>query len=166
MSANGSSVFGLTEWVGVLWTEPVGLVVADWLPTPKPAPGNNRKMKQGLTHTNINIKYQCKASLFRSVISWKVILISWQWATLPARTCARGCRSVPVPSSHWILLLNVDSGGGGGYWGTPACSAKRVNINYRLQMYFLLLLMRFKRAGTFYSQICFNNAFCTTAMNT
>ena len=32
MSANGSRVFGLVWWVGVLWTEPVGLVVADRLP--------------------------------------------------------------------------------------------------------------------------------------
>lgn len=38
MSANGSRVFGLVWWVGVLWTEPVGLVVADLLPIPKPPP--------------------------------------------------------------------------------------------------------------------------------
>lgn len=46
MSANGSSVFGLTECVGVLWTEPVGLVVADRLPTPKPAPDHISKKKK------------------------------------------------------------------------------------------------------------------------
>lgn len=40
-------------------------------------------------------------------------------------TCACGRRSVPVPSSHCILLLNVDSGGGGGYWGTPACLSEK-----------------------------------------
>lgn len=43
MSANGSSVFGLTECVGVLWTEPVGLVVADRLPIPKPVPEHTRR---------------------------------------------------------------------------------------------------------------------------
>lgn len=44
-------------------------------------------------------------------------------------TCARGGRSVPVPCSHCILLLNVDSGGGGGYWGTPAClSGKKDDV--------------------------------------
>lgn len=46
MSANGSSVFGLTECVGVLWTEPVGLVVADRLPIPKPAPEHISKQKR------------------------------------------------------------------------------------------------------------------------
>lgn len=46
MSANGSNVFGLTECVGVLWTEPVGLVVADRLAIPKPAPGHSRKQKR------------------------------------------------------------------------------------------------------------------------
>lgn len=40
-------------------------------------------------------------------------------------TCACGRRSVPVPSSHCILLLNVDSGGGGGSWGTPACLGEK-----------------------------------------
>lgn len=48
-------------------------------------------------------------------------------------TCACGRRSVPVPSSHCILLLNVDSGGGGGYWGAPAClsekNADQLHIN-------------------------------------
>lgn len=38
MSAKGSSVFGLFWWVGVLWTDPVGLVVAERLPIPKPPP--------------------------------------------------------------------------------------------------------------------------------
>lgn len=46
MSANGSKVFGLVWWVGVLWTEPVGLVVADRLPIPKPDPGLVNKQQQ------------------------------------------------------------------------------------------------------------------------
>ena len=43
-SAKGSSVLGLDWWVGVLWTEPVGLLVAEQLPMPKPAVGKGNKM--------------------------------------------------------------------------------------------------------------------------
>lgn len=45
MSANGSKVLGLVWWVGVLWTEPVGLVVAERLPIVKPAPACSNKQQ-------------------------------------------------------------------------------------------------------------------------
>lgn len=38
-------------------------------------------------------------------------------------TCACGSGSVPVPSSHGVLLLNVDGWGGGWDRGTPAYSS-------------------------------------------
>lgn len=55
MSANGSKVFGLVWWVGVLWTELVGLVVADRLPIPKPAPGQiNRYRRKHLSFSSFD----------------------------------------------------------------------------------------------------------------
>lgn len=40
-------------------------------------------------------------------------------------TCVCGSCPVPVPASHGILLLNVDSWGGGWDGGTPAYSSTK-----------------------------------------
>ena len=42
-SAKGSIEIGLAWWVGVLLTDPVGLVVADLLPMPKPPPTTHHR---------------------------------------------------------------------------------------------------------------------------
>lgn len=53
------------------------------------------------------------------MVSKRVYMILW----LLDFTCACGSRSVPVPSSHCILLLNVDGWSGGWDGGTPAYSS-------------------------------------------
>lgn len=53
MSAKGSRVCGLDWWVGVLWTDPVGLVHADLLPIPNPPAG------VGLLHSQPPIRFGC-----------------------------------------------------------------------------------------------------------
>ena len=94
-------MFGLDWWVGVLWTEPVGLLVAERLPTPKPAVGKGNKTVKTDPESDLTTTGQFNAAVYRQ----GVIIIN----PLTYLCVQAGCSIIfPICSStqfHYRALL-------------------------------------------------------------